>query len=417
MASSSSSALLRRTVIASSSRHCASTSSAARLTATAQRHNSTSTSESSSASSPRPLPPLSKLTSRRGREPAPPSRIKPTTPTFFTAKPTYISLVLKLQSLLEQSRSLLQSADILPRDAKPPTPEEAALYEAQAEVAAEGGDVASVSMAKAMQKVQRQSPWKKRVEMSEGLGLTLSASQYRQLATSLTTLSRYNGLVQLHFAGNGEAPTAPHLGGAAVDQGTKLAQEMQSTLDEHRRDLGLNARRGDGFTTKSGVDEQGRIWAVGGRKDSSARVWIAPVSQATSGAEESQLPVGDILINGSPLSTYFTRQSHRESIVHPLRLVGLVGQFNIFALTSGGGHSGQAGAIAHSLSKCVVRYFEEKVAAEEEGSVKREEWEKLRASVRSTLAKDGVYKRDPRMVERKKTGLAKARKAYTWVKR
>jgi len=82
--------------------------------------------------------------------------------------------------------------------------------------------------------------------------------------------------------------------------------------------------------------------------------------------------------------------------VRPLKLAGVLGAFNVFAIVRGGGTTGQAGALAHGIAQGIVAHVPE---------------------VDPILRKAKLMKRDPRMVERKKTGLAKARKRYTWVKR
>ena len=92
----------------------------------------------------------------------------------------------------------------------------------------------------------------------------------------------------------------------------------------------------------------------------------------------------------------------------PLKLAGVLGQYNIFAIARGGGHTGQAGAVAHGIANALLAQL---------ANVPGEAAAVTHAEVKHLLAKDGILHRDPRMVERKKPGLAKARKAFTWVKR
>lgn len=243
------------------------------------------------------------------------------------------------------------------------------------------------------------------------LGIPLKTAQYRNIIARLSTLSKYSALVQLHLRPD--------------DTWRHLAIQMENTIERFTRALDEGEGQGDGLISKTGVDELGRVWAVGKRKESTALVYIAPTSSrdpsaAGNSGQQSSVIVGEVQVNALSLSSYFTRQVHREQIVYPLRLTGLLGQFNVFFLVHGGGHSGQAGAAAHSLAKAIVRFFQEKycVADATEGdSAESQKWKTLSESVREVLLRDGVFKRDPRMVERKKTGLAKARKAYTWVKR
>jgi len=86
----------------------------------------------------------------------------------------------------------------------------------------------------------------------------------------------------------------------------------------------------------------------------------------------------------------------REKILRPFRLTGLLGAFNVFALVRGGGMTGQSGAIAHAIAKSLAEHVPD---------------------VKIILQRSKLLRRDPRMVERKKPGRAKARKGYTWVKR
>lgn len=148
------------------------------------------------------------------------------------------------------------------------------------------------------------------------------------------------------------------------------------------------------------IDEQGRAYARGRRKESSARVWLVKTKEPDA--------VGSILVNNAPISQYFTRTDHREAVTWPLKLAGVLGVYNVFALVRGGGNSGQAGAIAHALANALVAAL---------GNEQGEGAAEVQQRVKHLLSKDGVLKRDPRMVERKKPGLAKARKAFTWVKR
>lgn len=251
--------------------------------------------------------------------------------------------------------------------------------------------------------------WQKIGEMGSLLGMPLKASQYRNIATALSSLARYAPLVKVHLPTSSKA------------EHQRLAKEVDEIMEVFKRRTGAADQRADRVTPGTGVDSKGRIWANGRRKESTAMVWIAPLeeAQAAAGSDAASPPLGEVMVNGFTISKYFTRTTHREDILHPLRLVNLLGAFNIFALVSGGGHTGQSGAVAHGLAKALVRFFEEKLAkATESGNeAEEQEWARLRVSVREVLGRDGVLKRDPRMVERKKTGLAKARKAYTWVKR
>lgn len=129
---------------------------------------------------------------------------------------------------------------------------------------------------------------------------------------------------------------------------------------------------------------------TGRRKTSSARVFLR------SGT-------GQIVINGQPLDHYFGRETARMIVRQPLVSLGVQSQFDVYATVEGGGDSGQAGAIRHGITRALIEH-------DEEGGGEGASW-------RSTLRKAGFVTRDPRMVERKKVGLHKARKGTQYSKR
>lgn len=130
-------------------------------------------------------------------------------------------------------------------------------------------------------------------------------------------------------------------------------------------------------------DKFGRAYATGRRKDASARVWIKPGS-------------GKISVNGKEIEKYFTRPVLRMIINQPFDVTNRVGQFDVIATVSGGGLSGQAGAVRHGLSRCLDNY---------------------EPQLHTALKRAGFLTRDPRVVERKKYGKAKARRSYQFSKR
>lgn len=135
------------------------------------------------------------------------------------------------------------------------------------------------------------------------------------------------------------------------------------------------------------LDSEGRAIAVGHRKSASARVVLVQVRDDE---------VGQIYINGRSIEESFASFMHRQSVLYPLRVADAVGKFNIWATVQGGGISGQADAVAHGISQALVIQ---------------------NPLLRPRLNRADLLKRDLRVKERKKPGLAKARKAYTWVKR
>ena len=131
------------------------------------------------------------------------------------------------------------------------------------------------------------------------------------------------------------------------------------------------------------IDEQGRSYATGKRKNAIARVWIKPGS-------------GTITVNGKDEETFFARPVLRMILRQPLVAAERNGQFDVVATVSGGGLSGQAGAVRHGLSKALT-YYE--------------------PGLRPVLKKGGFLTRDSRVVERKKYGRAKARRSFQFSKR
>ena len=131
------------------------------------------------------------------------------------------------------------------------------------------------------------------------------------------------------------------------------------------------------------LDAQGRAYATGKRKDAVARVWIKPGS-------------GRIQVNGKELETYFARPTLRMVLNQPFDVAERKDQFDVIATVSGGGLSGQAGAVRHGISKALT-YYE--------------------PTLRAVLKKGGFLTRDSRVVERKKYGKAKARRSFQFSKR
>ncbi len=135
--------------------------------------------------------------------------------------------------------------------------------------------------------------------------------------------------------------------------------------------------------SESILDKKERAYATGKRKNSIARVWIKRGN-------------GEIKINGKALDKYFSRPVLQMIVNQPLDIVKAVDLYEIMATVKGGGLSGQAGAIRHGISKALSLYDQ---------------------SNRPPLKKVGFLTRDPRVVERKKAGLAKARRSYQFSKR
>ncbi len=124
-------------------------------------------------------------------------------------------------------------------------------------------------------------------------------------------------------------------------------------------------------------------YATGRRKTSSARVYLKPGK-------------GKFTINGKESDDYLTRLQSRMVILQPIELLGQGGKFDLKVMVSGGGESGQAGAIRHGVTRALIAF---------------------NAEFKAELKKAGFVTRDPRMVERKKYGLRGARRRGQYSKR
>ena len=131
------------------------------------------------------------------------------------------------------------------------------------------------------------------------------------------------------------------------------------------------------------LDQYGRAYATGRRKDAVARVWLKPGT-------------GKITVNGRDQEVYFARPTLRLVINQPYAITEREGQYDVVATVSGGGLSGQAGAVKHGISQALTKY---------------------EPSLRTTVKAAGFLTRDSRVVERKKYGRAKARRSFQFSKR
>jgi small subunit ribosomal protein S9 len=131
------------------------------------------------------------------------------------------------------------------------------------------------------------------------------------------------------------------------------------------------------------IDAQGRAYATGRRKDAVARVWLKPGS-------------GKIIVNGRDQEVYFARPTLRLVIAQTFQVADRVDQYDVVATVKGGGLSGQAGAVKHGIAQALSKY---------------------EPALRSAVKAAGFLTRDPRVVERKKYGRAKARRSFQFSKR
>ncbi len=160
-----------------------------------------------------------------------------------------------------------------------------------------------------------------------------------------------------------------------------MAEENTTTLEA----LGeaLEAQQTEETLPEPEIDEHGRAYATGRRKNAVARVWIKPGP-------------GRITVNGKPVEEYFARATLRMILKQPLEAAERVDQYDIMCTVTGGGLSGQAGAVRHGIARALVKY---------------------EPALRPVLKKGGFLTRDPRVVERKKYGKRKARRSFQFSKR
>lgn len=131
------------------------------------------------------------------------------------------------------------------------------------------------------------------------------------------------------------------------------------------------------------IDDLGRAYATGRRKESVARVWIKKGS-------------GQVTVNSKPQEQYFGRQTHLLVLNQPFLVSERLNQYDVVCTVKGGGLSGQAGAVRHGISRAL---------------------ENFEPGLRPKLKKAGMLTRDSRVVERKKIGKHKARRTKQWAKR
>ena len=134
---------------------------------------------------------------------------------------------------------------------------------------------------------------------------------------------------------------------------------------------------------KLNLDFKDSKYATGRRKKSIANVWVKKGS-------------GKIYVNGKLFDKYFVSENHKMQIVRPFEIINQTTTYDVRCSVSGGGHTGQAGAMVHGISKALVMFDE---------------------NLKTTLKTENLTTRDPRAVERKKPGRRKARRSFQFSKR
>jgi len=169
---------------------------------------------------------------------------------------------------------------------------------------------------------------------------------------------------------------------ASKDNSIDLKDLKAAVLTGPAKDLSeLNTSTAE--PRKPKIDAQGRSYGTGRRKNAVARVWVKPGS-------------GRVIVNGRDQAVYFARQTQRLILNQPFLIVNRVSHFDVWCTVTGGGLSGQAGAVRHGISRAL---------------------ENFDPALRPALKAAGMMTRDARIVERKKIGLHKARRSKQWAKR
>lgn len=181
-----------------------------------------------------------------------------------------------------------------------------------------------------------------------------------------------------------EKKTLEDLGAAvAAAAAEAAAPEAAEEVSEAAPEADAPIAEADVAVVEPQIDELGRSYATGKRKDAVARVWIKPGS-------------GKISVNGREVERYFARPVLRMMINQPFGVTERADQYDVVCTVKGGGLSGQAGAVRHGISKALTSY---------------------EPSLRPALKKEGFLTRDSRVVERKKYGRKKARRSFQFSKR
>ncbi|KAJ7268744.1 ribosomal protein S9/S16-domain-containing protein [Mycena haematopus] len=305
---------------------------------------------------------------------APPLRNPPpASPSFYTGRAAYYDQLAQVESAVAHTRSALKMLQLLPLP-----------------------DFALAVLP------TRPAVWKSAKEMGADLQIPMTSSRYRAMTRLLTQLNEYYRIASA----------------AGCDDLAQRTINLLNIFESPAKTAALTRGRRKTLYT----DRLGRSYTFGKRKTSTARVWMVPVappkgdlevvdlekvasldeaaalltSQPDRFHEPQVVPKSSILINNIPIGEYFVVPADRERIVRPLQIAGLLGAYNIFSLVRGGGTTGQSGALAHGIAKGLLVH---------------------NPDLADLFRRTKLLRRDPRMVERKKPGLAKARKAYAWVKR
>ncbi len=197
------------------------------------------------------------------------------------------------------------------------------------------------------------------------------------MAEETKTLADLKNMVEEKAAQDAAAEAPTTEGAAEADSDTVVAAAAATDAP------GAPGAEVAAVVAEPQIDDKGRSYATGKRKNAIARVWIKPGP-------------GKIIVNGREQDIYFARPVLRMVINQPFAVTEREGQYDVFCTVKGGGLSGQAGAVKHGISKALT-YYE--------------------PALRGALKKEGFLTRDSRVVERKKYGRRKARRSFQFSKR
>lgn len=348
---------------------------------------------------------------------------RPYSPAFYTGRHQYYDTLVSVRTAIGQARSTLKTLSLLPLP-----------------------EFARASL------LPLPTNWKDIDGMSAEIGLQLNTTRYRRL---ITLLNELHELLRV----------------ASTAGSTDLADMLERIVAMFERGGAYGDHLAPGERKKIELDEFGRSYSLGRRKTSSARVWMIPVAKgspvAPYAAQEKEqpeptetepalavappsepappptdslaslldiidpsstspqipvlaekqppptpkkvdVPISTILVNNIPISQYFPNPGDREKVTYPLKVAGVLGKFNVFTIARGGGSTGQTGAIAHGITRGLLAHDEGLLRVLRKGD---ELFVVLSSNL--TLFTANLVKRDPRMVERKKTGRAKAREGVS----
>lgn len=166
-----------------------------------------------------------------------------------------------------------------------------------------------------------------------------------------------------------------------ADESQTMAEQLGAATGVAAASMGMSVE--PSAPAEPVKDKLGRSYATGRRKNAVSRVWIKPGS-------------GKVVINGRDIDVYFGRPVLRMILRQPFEIADRIDQFDVLCTVTGGGLSGQAGALRHGISRALVNF---------------------EPSLRPVLKSAGFLTRDSRKVERKKYGRAKARRSFQFSKR